>query len=89
MCAASLAFEAKNVRQTSELSKEGWLRADLSVLASNGIPLCTAAVRRATESEMQIYRDTDREAQASGELLLAYLIELDGSRPRTRTLPTD
>jgi hypothetical protein len=50
-------------------------KADLSFLASNGIPLCTAVaeliVRRATESEMQIYRDADREAQASGDLLLA------------------
>ena len=56
----TLAFAAKNTREASELCKEDWLRADLSVLTSNGIPLCTAAaeltVRRATESEMQIYR---------------------------------
>ena len=55
---------------------------DLSALTSNGIPLCTAVakmtIRRATESEMQVYRDADREAQASDDLLLAYLVELDG-----------
>ena len=34
----TLAFEAKNVREASELCKEDWLRADLSVLTSNGIP---------------------------------------------------
>jgi hypothetical protein len=79
----TLAFEAKNVREASELCKEGWLRTDLSVLTSNGIPLCTAAakltVRRATVSETQVYRDADREAQAADDLLLAYLVELDGS----------
>jgi hypothetical protein len=79
---ATFAFEAKNLREASELCKEVWLRADLSALTSNGIPLCTAVarmtVRRATESEMQVYRDADREAQASDDLLLAYLVELDG-----------
>jgi hypothetical protein len=78
----TFAFEAKNLREASELCKEVWLRADLSALTSNGIPLCTAVakmtVRRATESEMQVYRDADREAQASDDLLLAYLVELDG-----------
>ena len=82
----TMAFEAKNHREASELCKEDWLRADLSVLTSNGIPLlCTAAakltVRRATESETQVYRDADREAQACDDLLLAYLVELDGSGP--------
>jgi hypothetical protein len=81
----TLAFEAKNVREASELCKEDWLRADLSVLTSNGIPLCTAAskltVRRATESETQVYRDADWEARVSDDLLLAYLVELDGSGP--------
>ncbi len=80
-----LAFEAKNVREASELCKEDWLRADLSVLTSDGIPLCTAAaklsVRRATESETQVYRDANREAQSPDDLLLAYLVELDGSGP--------
>jgi hypothetical protein len=81
----TLAFAAKNTREASELCKEDWLRADLSVLTSNGIPLCTAAakltVRRATVSETQVYRDADREAQAADDLLLAYLVELDGSGP--------
>jgi hypothetical protein len=81
----TLVFEAKNVREAFELCREDWLRAELSYLTSNGTPLCTAAakltVRRATEPEMQIYRDADREAQASEDLLLAYLVELDGPGP--------
>ena len=78
---AIFAFAARNVREASELCKEDWLRADLSVLTSDGIPLCSAVarltVRRATEPERQNYQDADRQAQASEELLLAYLVELD------------
>jgi hypothetical protein len=81
----TMAFEAKNFREASELCREDWLRADLSVLTSNGIPLRTAAarltVREATESESQVYRDAGREAQASDDLLLVYLVTLDGSGP--------
>ena len=81
----TLAFEAKSLREASELCKEDWLRADLSVLTSNGIPLCTAVakltVRRATETERQVYRGADAEAQAPDDLLLAYLVELDGPGP--------
>ena len=83
-----LLFEAKNLREASELCKEDWLRADLSALTSNGIPLCTAiaklTVRRATETESQVYRearDADRKAQAPDDLLLAYLVELDRPSP--------
>jgi hypothetical protein len=83
----AFAFEAKNFREALELCKEDWLRADLSVLSSNGTPLCTAAAkltaRRATETESQLYweADADRKAQAPDDLLLAYLIELDGTGP--------
>jgi hypothetical protein len=74
-----------------------WLRADLNLLTSNGIPLCTAAakltVRRPTESESQVYRDADRGAQASDDLLLAYLVELDESgssdEPKVKPAPED
>jgi hypothetical protein len=83
--AETQAFEAKSLREASELCKEDWLRADLNVLTSNGIPLCTAVakltVRRATESENQVYRDADREAQSPDDLLLIYLVELDGPGP--------
>ena len=81
----TMAFEAKNFREANELCREAWLRADLRALTSNGIPLWTAGakltMRKATESESQVYRDAGREVHASHGLLLAYLVELDGSGP--------
>ena len=80
----TIAFEAKNLREASELCKEDWLRADLIALKSNGVPLCTPTakltVRRADELETQVYRDADLQADTD-DLVLAYLVELDGTRP--------
>ena len=77
----TIAFEAKNFREASELCKEDWLRTDLGDLKSNGAPLCSPTaklrVRRADEMEMQIYRASHREVEASDDLVLAYLVELD------------
>ncbi|WP_426615781.1 hypothetical protein [Bradyrhizobium sp. McL0616] len=79
---ATVAFEAKNFREASELCNEDWLRADLIALTSNGVSLCTPTatlkVRRAYETETQIYREAERQAQTD-DLVLAYLIELDGA----------
>jgi hypothetical protein len=79
---ATVAFEAKNFREASELCKEDWLRADLIALTSNGVSLCTPTatlkVRRADETETQIYREAERQTQTD-DLVLAYLVELDGA----------
>ena len=81
----TISFEAKNLREASELCKEDWLRADLSVLKSNGVSLCRPhaklRVRLANEKEMQIYQDEQRDVQASDDLVLAYLVALDGLDP--------
>src|SRR4051794_35177983 len=78
----TLAFGAKNHREAWELCRENWLREDLGVLKSNGIPLFNPAakltVRDANEVETQTYRDADRSVQASDDLVLAYLVDLDG-----------
>jgi hypothetical protein len=78
----TIAFEANSFREASDLCKEDWLRADLSVLNSNGIPLCGPSaklrVRMANGTETQTYRAAEREVQASDDLVLAYLVELDG-----------
>jgi hypothetical protein len=79
----TIAFEAKNLREASELCKEDWLRADLGDLKSNGAPLCSPTaklrVRLADEMEIRIYRTAHEEVdEASDDLVLAYLVELDG-----------
>jgi hypothetical protein len=80
----TVAFEAKNLREASELCKEGWFRADLSALTSNGSPLCNATaklkVRSASGPEQQMYADANNVVQASDDLVLAYLVDLDELR---------
>jgi hypothetical protein len=81
----TVAFEANNLREASALCGEDWLRADLSVLKSNGVSLCgphaKLKVRVASEKETQVYQDAERDVQASDDLVLAYLVELDGLGP--------
>jgi hypothetical protein len=82
----SIAFEADRLREATELCKEEWLRADLSTLTSNGVPICGARsklkARVATQGERDAYRQaTDEAAALSDDLLLVYLVELDGSGP--------
>jgi len=78
----TVTFEANSLREASELCKEDWLRADLSVLKSNGVALCGPSaklrVRMASETERRTYWAAEREVQASEDLVLAYLVELDG-----------
>jgi hypothetical protein len=77
---AAFAFEAKNFREAFELCKEEWVREDLIMITSNGVPLCSSeaklTVRRAGEAEIVIYRNAAIQAQTE-DLVLAYLIDLD------------
>jgi hypothetical protein len=78
----TLAFEAKNMTEARGLCKEQWLLEDLSALSSGGLALCGVgaklAVRRATECETQVYKEAERCVPVSDDLMLAYLVELDG-----------
>lgn len=78
----TIAFEAKNFREASQLCKETWLREDLSDLKCNGVALCGSAtkltVRRADDIEIQTYRAAKDFQSDADDLLLAYLVDLDG-----------
>jgi hypothetical protein len=79
----TLAFEARKLREATQLCGEEWLRADLAVLSSNGVPLarkdsCLKA-RTANDAERAAYREAAQMAKASDDLFLVYLVELDGS----------
>jgi len=78
----TIAFEAKNMAEARGLCKEQWLLDDLGALSSGGLALCGVgaklAVRRATERETQVYREVERSIQTSDDLVLAYLVDLDG-----------
>jgi hypothetical protein len=80
----TLAFEAKNLKESQQLCHEYWLRRDIADLTSNGTPLwdgkARLRARRSTEDEIAAYREVERDAaQPQDDLLLAYLVELDGS----------
>ena len=85
----TVAFEARQLREAAELSKEEWLRADLNSLSSNGVPLCGIGsklkVRIANEPEREIYREAVAGAKASDDLMLIYLVELDGTETEDDT----
>jgi hypothetical protein len=79
----TLAFEARQLREAAELCNEQWLRADLNALTSNGAPLCRIGsklrARMANELERAAYQAATEQAHPEDEILLAYLVELDGS----------
>jgi hypothetical protein len=73
-------FEADRVKEARQLCRESWLLDDLAHLKSGGIPLGTARskllVRLATAAEIAVFEQADPEP--SGDMVLAYLVELDG-----------
>jgi hypothetical protein len=75
-----LAFEAKGLKLAREICKESWLRDDLTSLRSNGIPLAAVrsklSVRPAIAEEITIFEQAGPEP--SDDMVLAYLVELDG-----------
>jgi len=79
-----VAFEASGQRQAWELSKEAWFLDELVLLKSNGRPVYTKGsslkVRSAKPTEVETYREAEKEAEPSDDLLLVYLISLDGYR---------
>jgi len=78
----TLAFEARNIREAQELCKESWLYGDLTSLKSGGVPFYTAqsklSVRPATAKEAAIFSQASDVAKPSDDMVLAYLVELDG-----------
>ena len=77
----TVAFEAQNMNEAYQLCRERWLRADLHALKSGGKPLCNSRsvlkARTATESEVNVYREAETVVQATDDLILAYLVDLD------------
>ena len=66
--------------EARQLTAEPWLRDDLTTLTSNLAPLwdgkAKLTVHSANEEEIAAYMQTTAVAEA-GELVLAYLVELD------------
>ena len=77
----TVSFEARQLREASELCKEEWFRSDLNALTSNGEPVCRIGAklkaRIANEAERVKYREAAQEVGASDGIVMVYLVELD------------
>ena len=75
-----LAFQATRLSEARELIQEECLHDDLVALTSELVPLWDRteklSVRRATDEETTRYVEAAKVAE-SGDLVLAYLVELD------------
>ena len=78
----TVTFEAKSLRAANELCNAPGLRDDFLLTHSNGAPLWNGKAelraRMAYEDEIAMFGDASKEAQSSDELVLVYLVELDG-----------
>jgi hypothetical protein len=77
---AILSFEAQNLREASELTRERWLLSDLAKARSAGVPLwhekAKIRARLATPDEAAVYSASTQDPE--DDLHLAYLVNLDG-----------
>ncbi len=78
----TVAFEAKRYSEAEAISGDKGLRAKLSSLKSGGFPLCgdnaVLDVRLARPEEAALYRQVADASQSTDDLMLVYLVELDG-----------
>jgi hypothetical protein len=77
-----LSFEAKNLRESSELCREQWLREEISQLQSYGVSLwdgkAALKTRYASDAEKAAFLEATGEAPLD-EMILVYLMRLDVS----------
>ncbi|HSZ76599.1 MAG TPA: hypothetical protein VK775_04330 [Chthoniobacterales bacterium] len=78
----TLTFEAKNLRESSELCRESWLRDEVAQLRSYGVPLwdgkAALKTRYASEAEKAAFVEATGEAPLE-EMIFVYLVRLDVS----------
>jgi hypothetical protein len=74
----TIVFHAERLAHARELTREKWLRDDLSELRSNGEPLCTPTskmtARVATAEEIVAVRDVAHAKSNGDEIVITYLI---------------
>lgn len=76
-----VALEASG-REAGQLCKEEWFRSEMAALKSSGRLVCGPGsrlrARPSTEHERTSYYEGAREAKVTDDILLVYLVELDG-----------
>jgi hypothetical protein len=78
----TLAFEAKRYSEAEAICGDVGLRAKLSLLKSGDVPICgdnaLLDVRLAHPDEAASYRQAVGASQSTDDLMLVYLVEVDG-----------
>jgi hypothetical protein len=78
----TVAFEAKNLREASQLSREQWFQDDVAQLESGGASLwdgkALLKTRYASDAEKAAFLEAAGEA-STDDMVLVYLVELDVS----------
>jgi hypothetical protein len=78
----TVVLQAKRHRDAERFCGQHQLRAELSTLTSNGIPLCdtsaTMKVRLATAEEAVLYRRATQSTESSSDTNVVYPVDLDG-----------
>ena len=78
----TLAFEADGAAEAQDICGDAELRADLTALTSDGVPLCapdsTLKVRPAAQEETAVFRHAVAQAPASDQPTMTLLIKIDG-----------
>jgi hypothetical protein len=82
----TLAFEASGTKEARRFCQESWLHNDLSILTSGGVRLRTAksklSVRLASPDEATVFALVANKTNPSEDMVLAYLVDLDGQEHR-------
>ena len=77
----TVTFEAKSLREASEICNAPWLGEDFTSAHSNGAPLwdgeAQLRVRMGYADEIETIGKASKDAQPSDGMLLVYLVELD------------
>ena len=79
---ATLAFEAKRCSDAEAICGDEGLRTKLSLLKSGDIRICgdnaLLDVRLARPDEAAVFKQAVGASQSTGDLMLVYLVEVDG-----------
>jgi hypothetical protein len=78
----TLVFEAADFNHARAICMEDALRADLSTLTADGVPVCSAIsnleTRPASSAEITAFEHAIKRAHPSDEPAMVFLINLDG-----------
>jgi hypothetical protein len=87
----TVTFEAKSLREASEICNAPWLGEDFASAHSNGAPLwdgkAPLKARMGYENEIAIFSAASKDAQPSDGMLLVYLVELDDHHTEENSEP--